>query len=149
MKSARSSHRRHAAGLVSLSVASAIIGWTAGAALAASDTSAHKNFTVAGVNYHNESFLANGPELASSSIWRSGNAPTGYLGAKARVYFASGNLCVATVWGYSTFPDSDYGKEYTGGQCGGYVYSQGRTAAFNGNDYVEQNTNRTVNLLGG
>jgi hypothetical protein len=150
MKAFRISLGLQLRGLVALAILAAVLGWSAGAAIASFDNSATKAFSVAGVPYENHSYLENTPENAHTNITRVDgfNAPTGWIGAKARIYWAGGTLCSATVWGYNTSSTVAYIKYLNNGDCGGYMYSQGRTAAWNGTDYVRQDTYKTTNLYG-
>lgn len=73
-------------------------------------------------------------------------APTGYIGGQPIEFTASGSVCQAGTWGYSTGPSS-YSTFVTYGLCGpGYYYARGWSRAFNGNGYSTYHSYRTPNV---
>jgi len=68
------------------------------------------------------------------------------MGARARTYFSNGTLCDKSVTYYNTTSTNFMQVSYRNG-CGGYVYSQGFTEAWNGNGYDRTQAPRTPNIL--
>jgi hypothetical protein len=125
------------------------LGTGIGPAMAANANSQEKNFTVGGKGYINRTYVNTDVRTASATILRdnAANVPAGYIGVKVRVFWDSGNLCAAGAWNYN--PNANWIlTKYLDHSCGGWIYAQGRTEAWNGTDYVAQDTYRTVNLYG-
>lgn len=140
--------RRHIAFAV---VLGALIGFGTSVAHAATATSQIKQFNVAGRGYLNYAGLTTGgggdafTEVQTSNA---GNVCASCLGAKARVFWDNGTLCNETVFSYTTSSSWRIRRTFPGHNCGGYIYSQGRSAVWNGSEFLTQATERTVNLYG-
>ena len=67
------------------------------------------------------------------------NIPTGYMGAKARMYDSSNNLVSQSDYYYNSEPLYSMSQS-TSRWWGGTYYSKGLTQAWNGSNYVTYNT---------
>lgn len=73
------------------------------------------------------------------------NLPPGWLGVYPRAYYSNGSLVKAGSWSYTSSSASGtdngvYVDDYTG-----YLYSQGRTALWNGTSYTTSTTTASPN----
>ncbi len=74
-------------------------------------------------------------------------APTGWMGAQARLYEADGVLCKSSSSVYNPSPINTFAAE-TFGNCGvGYHYGFGRGARWNGSGYTWSNNYTTPHIL--
>jgi hypothetical protein len=74
-----------------------------------------------------------------------GNAPVGYMGAKARLYNDSGVLKASSDYIYNSEESSGVGATTSPHKKAGTYYSKGLTRAYNGNGYDEYTTFQTPN----
>lgn len=86
-----------------------------------------------------------------------GNAPAGYMGAQAGLYYYTGagnppgNLCAYTNWAYNLSATSSWQNDTTGdGACygAGYYFGKGNSAAYDGSGYLQVSTQDSRNLYG-
>lgn len=66
--------------------------------------------------------------------------PIGYMGLKCRLYNADGDLVQQTSWVFNSDPCASMGTGTNSTNISNYYYSQGRTAAYNGNGYTYYDT---------
>lgn len=129
-----------------------LVGLFGGVAHAATTSGSQKIFSVAGNSYGNQAALSTNStyRAATSFTWRVANAyePAGELGALARVYWDGGVLCKSTSWRYNTASANSFQTSYRDHGCGGWIYSRGRSAVWDGNSYDRRDTYSTVNLYG-
>lgn len=112
------------------------------AAYAASLTSDYKNYgPIFGKEYRNQAIVSTFPGVgvgASTLVEsRSGNVPTGYMGAQANLYNVEGVLIRATSWRYNTSPLVGFSQNTSvhSASSGSFWYSKGRTAAYDGEGF--------------
>ncbi|NOU88665.1 hypothetical protein GC102_23360 [Paenibacillus sp. LMG 31460] len=102
-----------------------------------------------GYSYQNKATVSNDTRLyAATSVQTqdSSNAPTGYMGAVARLY-KSDVLCQSTSYSYNSSSAAGMGTSTTTTGCGsGTYYSYGLSAAYNGNGYNEWYTFQSPNI---
>lgn len=75
-----------------------------------------------------------------------GNVPTGYMGARARLYNSSGSLVKSSSWVYNDEPLSGMSIPTDIYKTKGTYYSKGLTAAYNGDGYTTYYTFQSPNI---
>lgn len=87
---------------------------------------------------------------ASATTWvlldQTGQVPTGYMGARARLYTSDGTLREDSGWTYSDEPLAGWYVDTDTQIWSGTYYSQGYSAAYNGNGYNTYSTYRSPNI---
>ncbi|PKM47228.1 MAG: hypothetical protein CVV03_04395 [Firmicutes bacterium HGW-Firmicutes-8] len=104
-----------------------------------------------GYSYKNRSSLmiSNGWLNTGADVYNQAvdNIPTGYMGAKARLYNSSNQLIDYSSWHYNSSACNNFGVIISKNNYShGYYYGKGQTAAYNGNGYTIYNTFQTPNL---
>ncbi|WSB17294.1 ATP-dependent Lon protease [Streptomyces albidoflavus] len=93
---------------------------------------------VKGIKYKNRATIADSSRLYASTTAAkngSGNVPSGYLGALARLYKGS-TLCASNGYSYTSGPANSLSVPTLGKGCGkGTYHSYGVTKAYTGNGY--------------
>jgi hypothetical protein len=109
--------------------------------------SGQKYFTSNGISYQNASYGADS-QYVGTTLDRNdhGQATEGKMGAQARIYFDQGVLCQASTFEYNTVSTTHFTVDMLG-NCGGWIFSQGRTHTWNGNGYDSVPTYRTPDWL--
>ena len=110
-------------------------------AMAYMDHSDYRTETVYGYTYtfcsniHNETSGSIGYQ---TSVWvTSANyVPTGYMGAKARLYNTSGFLKAYADWDYNLVPTNTFLQSGVYATTSGAYYSKGQVKLYNGNGYT-------------
>lgn len=141
--------------MFSSGIRAGLIGATVGCLLAAGMSAAYaavwsagKTFSSNGVSYRNSTYGDNGSSVGTVLHRNNhGQASEGKMGARARVYWDDGTLCEASVWRYNSQP-TDHFRTTRDHNCGGYIFSRGRTKTWNGNGYKNISTKRTPNWYG-
>lgn len=113
--------------------------------------SSEKTATVNGRTFRFWSVIGNnvsGKIYAQTSVCvkSGGDAPTGYMGAKARLYTSDGTLVNYTGWEYN---NSTSGAVLAGSNfshSSGYYYSKGQAQFYNGQSYVTYTCYQTANF---
>ncbi|MFC7471416.1 hypothetical protein ACFQVA_33725 [Actinomadura keratinilytica] len=135
MASVRRTHSR--AGLVGLLAVGVLATFTPQAAADAHSPWGYYG-PVKGIKYKNRATIADSSRLYASTTAAkngSGNVPSGYLGALARLY--KGNtLCASNGYSYTSGPANSLSVPTLGKGCGkGTYHSYGVTKAYTGNGY--------------
>lgn len=104
-----------------------------------------------GYSYKNQAVVTNDFGYIAAETYVSNQAwaqvPTGYMGARARLYNSSGTLRASSNWFYNSQPVMSIGVGIPCNQCSsGTYYSRGLTAAYNGNGYTENTTFSSPNI---
>ncbi len=129
-------------------------GAIAAPALAGTAYSSDNYYTVAGISYKNFAVVTTTTGGSGTAIARTtaeitaGTAPSGYIGAQARLYYSTGGLYCAGAWSYSN-QSLGAGAMWNTTSCtatGHNIwYSAGFTDAWNGAAYNTYGTYQTPN----
>lgn len=110
-------------------------------------------FTVYGKNYVNRSSITTGSSYVNASSYTStqdfSNVPEGYMGIKTRILDSNDNLIAESTMIYNTKSINVIHSNNPGisGVSGNYYYSDGISAAYNGNGYDYYWTFQTPKIL--
>lgn len=132
--------------LMRFSVVGILLGTMLGLGLTAAHAivySANNNFVTYNVSYRNQASGQDG-QYAGTGLTRttSGTSPVGWMGVQARVFFSNGSLCNSSIMAYNTFATSYTYRGFIH-NCGGPIYSHGKTETWRGTDYRTVNTEQT------
>ena len=130
---------------------SLIIATIVPSALAETSTSTEKTTVVGVYAYTHWSIIGNTTkgEMAAQTTIREANGeqvPTGYMGARARLYTSSGSLKASTDWKFNDQEAKSMLSFDSFSVSSGYYYSKGEVKFYNGNGYTAVSSNSTPNL---
>lgn len=101
-----------------------------------------------GNTYNNQAIISEWEDPTDAKAYTlldrvsSGETAGGNMGVKARSYLNDGSQCGQSVWVYNSVPATSL-QTWVWAECGGWVYSRGRTETWNGSSMDLQNTYKT------
>lgn len=104
---------------------------------------------ILGYSYKNQADMFTNATVAEADtgvyVTSGGNAPTGYMGAQARLYLSNGSLCRQSVFEYNTSASSGILASIQTPCGNGTYYSYGGSQAYNGSGYSGYYTFKSPN----